>query len=318
MGLSFEQISSPEWADFQKSSPQGSVFSSVDFLESLGSSITYFLVRKGSEKIAGFPALHSTASIEIPPFSVDAGIHYATFKDLKENSRNELRHEINEILAEELFSRFDKISFNNHPSVIDLRAFDWLNYSTKSQNGGYEIGVRYTSHLQILDGNEHLGYSQLRRRDLKNSLAVGALVEPSDAIAELDRLHSLTFERQGITRSEKEIQSLVCIASKMLANGSGKLYLCRIGGHVVSATFWLVGNGIAHYLFGANDPEFRKTGSGTFCMDAAIKDLFAKNGIRTFDFVGINSPNRGSFKLSFGGIVLPYLLILKKPAANLE
>jgi len=311
MGLSFEQISSYEWAEFQKLSPQCSVFSSVDFLESLGSSITYFLLRKGSEKIAGFPALHSNSEIEVPPFSVDAGIHYAAFKDLKENSRNELRHEINELFAAELFSRFEKISFNNHHSVIDLRAFDWLNYSTKSQVGGYEVRVRYTSHLQIRDGNEHLGYSQLRRRDLKNSLAAGAVVEPSDAISELDRLHSLTFERQGITRSEKEVQSLANIASRMLANGVGKLYLCQIAGQVVSATFWLVGNGIAHYLFGANDPEYRKTGSGTFCMDAAIMDLFKKNGIRTFDFVGINSPNRGAFKLSFGGEVVPYMQVHK-------
>jgi hypothetical protein len=311
MGLSFEQISSSEWSEFHELSPQGSVFSSADFLESLGHSITYFLVRKGSEKVAGFPALHSKSSIEVPPFSVNAGIHYGALNDLKQHSKNEIRHEVNELLAKELFSRFDKIAFNNHPSVVDLRAFDWFNYGTKSHKGGYEVKVRYTSYLQLVDGSEHLGYNQLRRRDLKNSLVEGAFVEPSLAVAELDRLHNLTFTRHGISRTEKEIKALVGITSKMLASGAGKLYLCQIGDKVISATFWLVGNGVAHYLFGANDPEFRKTGSGTYCIDFAIKDIFKNYRIRTFDFVGVNSPNRGSFKLSFGGKVLPYYICIK-------
>jgi hypothetical protein len=316
MGLSFEQISSSEWAEFHNQSPQRSVFSSVEFMEALGNEISYFLIRKGSEKIAGFPALHSNSSIEVPPFSVDAGIHYGALNDLKEHSKSEIRHEVNEIFAQELFARFDTIAFNNHLSVVDLRAFDWFNYSSKAHEGGYEVKVRYTSHLHLVDGSEHFGYSQLRRRDLKNSLAEGALVEPSLSVEELDRLHNLTFRRQGIIRSEKEIKTLIGITSKMLVNGSGKLYLCRIGGQVVSATFWLVGNDMAHYLFGANDPEFRKTGSGTFCMDSAIKEIFKNYGIRTFDFVGINSPNRGSFKLSFGGVVLPYFFVLKIPSAK--
>lgn len=317
MSLSLEQISSSEWAEFHTCSPQGSIFSSVDFLESLDTSIIYLLIRKGSEKVAGFPALASNSSIEIPPFSVEAGVHYASFSHLKEHSKTERRHEINEFLAEELFSRFDDIAFNNHPSIIDLRGFDWLNYSNKYQVGGFEVRVKYTSYLQLQDENVHLNYSQLRRRDLKNSTSSGAVMETSTSIEELDRLHSLTFERQGIIRTDKEIKTLAAICSKMLSNGSGKLYLCRIAGQVVSAGFWLIGNGVAHYLFGANDPEFRRTGAGTMCMDFAIKDIHKENGVLFFDFVGVNSPNRGSFKLSFGGTIVPYLQVRKIPRNHL-
>jgi len=312
MGLSLEKISSRDWAEFQKLSPQCSVFSSVEFLESLGPSITYFLVRKGSEKIAGFPVLHSNSEIEVPPFSVDAGIHYSAFTNLKENSRNELRHKINELFAAELFSRFEKISFNNHPTIIDLRAFDWYNYPAKHKAGGYQVQVRYTSYLQIKNENRHVEYSQLRRRDLKNAIALGAKFEPSNAISELNRLHSLTFARQGISRSELEIKTLVSIASKMLNNGRGRLYTCQIDGKYIAANFWLIGGNIAHYLFGANDPQYRSTGSGTLCIDLAIDNIYKNNKIKTFDFVGINSPQRGAFKSSFGGVVIPYFNITKQ------
>lgn len=311
MGLSFEQISRSEWADFHHSSPQKSIFSSVEYLEALGSNIVFFLVRSGQEKIAGFPVLSSGQSIEVPSFSVDAGIHYAPFNGLKDHSKSEIRCKINEVLAVELCGGYENVAFNNHPSVIDLRAFDWFNYSSKNQNGGYEVIVRYTSYLSLSSNLLEDNYNQARRYELKKSLSSGVVFEPSISIEELDRLHELTFKRQGIQRSQNEINALNQITLKMLSAGTGKMYFCRISGQIVSACFWLLGEGIAHYLFGANDPDFRKTGSGTLCLNNSIKDIYEREGIKKFDFVGINSPSRGNYKLSYGGSIIPYFKVRK-------
>jgi len=309
--LSISEIPAEAWTEFQRSSPQKSVFSSDTYLRCLGCDISYFAITKGSEKVAAFPALHKGSSIHVPPFSMDAGVHYAGLYGRKEYSRNELRHEVNDLLANELFRRFEMIVFNNHPSVVDLRAFDWLNYHNKYAAGGFDIRTRYTSYLKVSSEEFSLNYSHGRRGDFKNASKVSAIVETSEDLRELDRLHAVTFERQGIQRSVGEVEALAKIASVMLSNKLAEMYLCKIDNIGVSACLWLIGDGIAHYLFGANDPEFRRSGAGTYCMDQAIRSIHRVHGVSTFDFVGINSPNRGAFKLSFGGAIAPYFQIVK-------
>ena len=53
-----------------------------------------------------------------------------------------------------------------------------------------------------------------------------------------------------------------------------------------------------YYLIGANDPGFRKYGTGSFLVLEQIRKCF-EHGIKAIDFIGINSPNRGDFKTSF-------------------
>lgn len=306
-----QQATSSEWNEFHSESAQESAFTTSDFLESFGYKLTFFFVSKGQEKVAGLPALTAGETIIIPPFSIDAGIHYSRLIELKEHTKNGIMHKVNEILAEELFSKFKKVSFNNHFTVLDVRAFDWFNYPNHSSLGGYSIRVLYTSHLNLKMGLDRNSYSQLRRRDLKTAAVSGISVEASNNIEELNRLHNLTFLRQGIERSPHEEQILKNITSNTIKSGKGKLYICKRDKIGVSAIFCLVHKEKAYYLFGANDPEFRETGAATFCMDFAIQDLIYNNKIQLFDFVGVNSPNRGAFKLSFGGSVVPYYQITK-------
>ena len=73
---------------------------------------------------------------------------------------------------------------------------------------------------------------------------------------------------------------------------------------------FLLGHNTAYYLFGANDPDMRNQHTGT----AVIWDSFhilSEMNINTVDLEGINSPNRGWFKTSFGGRIIPYYKITK-------
>ena len=58
-------------------------------------------------------------------------------------------------------------------------------------------------------------------------------------------------------------------------------------------------------MIGANDPEYRKYGTGTFIMFEQIRKCL-ESGLSQVDFIGINSPNRGDYKTSFGGIPVQY------------
>jgi len=78
-----------------------------------------------------------------------------------------------------------------------------------------------------------------------------------------------------------------------------------------SMAFFAWDNKRAYYIFGASDPDKRNGHSGTNVLWEAFYDL-SKMGINEVDLEGINSPQRGWFKLSFGGDIRPYYEIKLK------
>jgi lipid II:glycine glycyltransferase (peptidoglycan interpeptide bridge formation enzyme) len=70
----------------------------------------------------------------------------------------------------------------------------------------------------------------------------------------------------------------------------------------------------SYYLYGANDPAMRETNaSSKFLFDNIA--LSAHKGLQIFDFVGVNSPQRGDFKLSFNAELVPYQEVHLHPHA---
>jgi hypothetical protein len=122
----------------------------------------------------------------------------------------------------------------------------------------------------------------------------------------LDRLHALTFERQGIVRSPHEVELLRSVANAAICCGFGELLFCQDNrGTVVSASLFLYDHRCAYYLVGANDPAHRQSGAATYLMLENIRRSLMKN-LAAVDFTGINSPNRGDFKTSFNALPVPY------------
>ncbi|MBF0331987.1 MAG: GNAT family N-acetyltransferase, partial [Candidatus Omnitrophica bacterium] len=70
----------------------------------------------------------------------------------------------------------------------------------------------------------------------------------------------------------------------------------------------------AYYLIGGTDPDFRQYGVGTRNFHDVFVRLNSELGIKEVDFVGVNSPGRGGYKLSFGARIVPYFFIQKRPA----
>jgi len=68
---------------------------------------------------------------------------------------------------------------------------------------------------------------------------------------------------------------------------------------------YLIDSKRAYYLFGSGDPEHQGDAAGTLVHWNAFQ-LLKNSGISEVDLVGANSPNRGAFKVSFGGRLVPY------------
>ena len=90
-----------------------------------------------------------------------------------------------------------------------------------------------------------------------------------------------------------------------MAYGYGYLSAAVLDDRTASMAFFVSDSRCSYYLFGANDPSMRETNASSKLLLNNI-DLSARKGLHIFDFVGVNSPQRGDFKLSFNAELVPY------------
>lgn len=142
----------------------------------------------------------------------------------------------------------------------------------------------------------------VRRQEYKKS---NAIFDISDDLDLFMTLYIKTFKRQNIdieTQTQERIRS---ICKNALNEGYGYLNCAKVDGCTASMAFFLADKSTAYYLFGVNDPEYRNVSASPKLLIDSITS-FAKTGFKRFDFVGVNSPNRGDFKLSFNADLVAY------------
>ena len=122
-------------------------------------------------------------------------------------------------------------------------------------------------------------------------------------------IYKKTFKRQSIDLEDKQIIEIKNILFNMDSSGQGTLYAAvNNNNEEIAYNFILNYKDTSTYLFGATDPDKRSTGVGSALLANSIKQSYL-DGQKKFDFCGINSPNRGDFKISFGGKPLLYFLV---------
>ena len=118
-----------------------------------------------------------------------------------------------------------------------------------------------------------------------------------------------TLRRQDIVVPQETLDEMDNLITALHKNKLGKMYVSYTNEDAIgSMAFFAIDNKKAYFLFGANDPKMRNTHTGTMVLWDAFK-LLSQSGIKEVDLEGINSPQRGWFKLSFGGIIIPYFRI---------
>lgn len=126
-------------------------------------------------------------------------------------------------------------------------------------------------------------------------------MDPQDFLS----LYEKTFDRQGIEIDEDTLTAVTKVL-KSLPKGEGFLLVAKNEACVsVSATLVLTDSRMAYSLFTVNDPGFRKTGANTALVIEALQ-ISKRLGLRGFDFIGANSPNRADYKISFNAKLTSY------------
>jgi hypothetical protein len=303
------------WNDFVSRSTQNNIFCHKEFLNALNVDYDLWMVEENGQFQAGAIILRENNEIlSAPyPYTLYQGLIFAGHRDnFPSHRRTKWTIEIAETLLTGLSERYDRLSFCLHYTHDDLRAFQWFHYH-EPELGQFRINMYYTGLISLTvptDFETYLSTIRQTRRNLyRQAIAHGLTVEVSQDVDILDRLHRLTFARQGITLSDKSNSLARSIASAALNHGFGELLICRTThGEPASATLLLYDEKCGYYLFGANDPAYHKFNSGTYLLLENIRRCQAR-GLKWVDVVGINSPQRGDFKTSCNAVPVPYFVV---------
>jgi hypothetical protein len=299
-----------EWDELVKTSPQNNLFCRTDFLDAHQREYDLLFVAKGELILMGVVIIKgSDGAPAINPFMYQGILFSKYIESLSSHKKIKKQLDITQFLLVELESIYGSISLSLHHSMDDLRGFQWHNY----HNSGSlqpSLNLNYTGLLDLKKAESFdqilMDVRTVRRQEYNRCVRNEFTIEESNDISILDFLHEKTFERQGLKRSKSEVFIATELAKESLAKGFGRLLICRDSKDVpTSASLFLFDDKTGYYLIGANNPEYRKDGTGGYVVLEQIRYCI-EQGLSYVDFMGINSPLRGDFKTSFNASPRPY------------
>jgi len=303
------------WDKLVKNSPNGTPFISTGYLNALIANIHAYYCFKGDEIMAGVLLIVSNDGKEVigHDLVIYDGLFYRDLSHLNQAQYHSEQFAIQTFISELLPTLYHKISLRLHPSITDIRPILWVNYGKELPK--YQLYLRYTSYLTIDDfkPTDELKsittYNQAsvaRRQEIRYARKKEVHTSLSDNIDLFIHFYQKTLLRQDIVLNEFFYQETKQLVSSLLNNKQAHLVQSiNKAGDVGSMAVFLLGENTAYYLFGANDPDMRNQHTGTAVIWEHLFTL-QQQGITCVDLEGINSPQRGWFKLSFGGTITPY------------
>lgn len=292
------------WDNFISQSPQRSIFLYTNFLDSLKVNYNLVTCYLNGKIVIGTPIIFSVENLPIEssfPFTQFQGLVLADHSHMNLNSKITLEIQIVQYFISSLVKQFKKIYLSNSWRFNDIRPFLWFGFDENEFKNQFAILPRYTGILDLKKNdsleNFLLSIRAVRRQEYNKAFRTMQF-KFSDEISILDDLHAKTFERQNIKRGNNASELIKSIAFSALKNNYGKLCIATLNNIPIAATLFLYDDRTAYYLISANDPSYRKYNANTFLLINMIKDAMEKKYLE-IDFCGLNSPNRGDFKVSF-------------------
>jgi lipid II:glycine glycyltransferase (peptidoglycan interpeptide bridge formation enzyme) len=301
------------WNDLVESSKQGCIFNAIWFLDSLGVPYRLFKVSDDSGSLlAGFCVLEDLVQEKMRnaphPFTPYQGIlFHSRLTSLNNNKRITEEFKITENIIEKMVGRYKNFNMCMSPNFLDIRPFLWHNYSD-AEAPKFTITNRYTAILALRDFsiNQYLSVIRAsRRQEYKKNISRPLM---NCSIDDFLSIYQETFSRQGILLDSDTLGLVRRICVSALQNNAGYLNKIMVNGEIASASLFLYDRTRAYYLFGANNPKYRSSGASTALMIANIQKAVQLE-CEELDFVGVNSPNRGDYKLSFNGLLKSYFQV---------
>ena len=310
------------WDDFVESSPQGTVFSLSEYLHLAVDNYKRFWVKKGSAIKGGISVVLTPDGTEcvLDDLVIHNGLMFAQDESIKPVRARQERFEITEYVISWLTKQYKKVELALSPQFEDLRPFLWHNYHSTETRDRFGIDLRYTSYLDISslkafeNEEESIAFKSLitlRQRNIRQGRKdnSGYIIEKTGEVF-VDWYLEL-MNKQGVKVPQDKSCRMVRLINGLIQKGMAKMLVCLNGkGQKIYSTVFCWDRKRAYYLFGASIPNVSESYMGTMAFWETFK-LLAEQGYDCVDMEGVNSPDRGRFKLGFGGSLESYYEVVK-------
>ena len=142
-----------KWDNFVEESPQGTIYSSSDFILSIYPNSKLFLVENAHEVLGGVSLLidHEQNLVKAPSyFPFFNSILFKPNRGVLNHKKIKQEFNITELILNEIISEFKEFSCAQTPAFNDIRPFEWYNFDHKSK-GFFKSNINYTAILNLKD-----------------------------------------------------------------------------------------------------------------------------------------------------------------------
>lgn len=247
----------------------------------------------------------------IPPGTPHNGFIFSE-RDTKYRSKIESQtHKLSIQLVQFLEKRYQSISIALNTGHIDIRPFIWMKYN---------VSVLYTTKSNIPDFEnsfEKIDYSikkQIKKsRKIDYQLRKGISNKDIDVFLELEKK---SFQRQGHRPSYHKTNAINFLRDiSIIANPV--IYTIYIDDKPVASRIEIIDNEMVYDWRAGADPKYFHTGANQLLLWLILEDL-NKEGLKKFDFGGVNTSTIASYKAKFNFDLVPYYHITKVTTKRLK
>ena len=282
-------------------SPNANIYNNPFFLKNF-KNIKFYGVFKGDEIFCCWPLYIKDKNTLVPDLSYYFGPFWTKKIIIPEHSWLSYSTKIYETFLNKFTKYYNKINFELHYTLYDIRVFDWWNYNKKKSR--FKIIPRYTAIIDNLNQKTEnqiiKNYRYVRRYELKKFAQYEN--EIINSKIKFKNILDLYYELINIKEEDKKLlENNLKIIYKLRNTNLCELfgYRCKKTNKIVSISILLFDNNSSHLVLNIADKNWKKKGIMTWSLHKAI--MFTKNkNLDIFDFNGANSPQRGDHKHSFG------------------
>ena len=299
------------WDDFVCSSPQGSVFTSTDWLLASSKyhnhSLKLFGCFDGDTLIGACPIyIQNTHKIcktamSNALLSPYGGMLLPNSESSKVRDVESKNHSIVNALIDEISkNKFDTISITNSPNLIDIRPLS---------RKGWKTQVLYTYSLPLLD--DLLTFiSKKTRNTIKKAEKNNINVDKRFDLESFWDLTLDTYNKQNMKPPFSK-QYLTEMINVILKSNAGEMWVAELeSGEIASAEIIVWDNKRAHRWLAASNYSLRGTGATSLLLFEIFQDLRSK-GHQEINLMAGNTPQLSMFVTGFNPELIPYYRLEK-------
>ncbi len=295
------------WNKFENNSPQSSIFSSIESLLTFNKNLDLFSISKGDEvKCMVYLYTEGKKITRLP--LIYSGILFQAQKNQKNSRYLAEKFKLTEIFIDSILNQYQSTDLNLHYNFEDIRPFLWFNYHEQNQPK-FKTEVKYTSLINLKERSlEDLFKSldDVKQRDIKKAIKDENYKINFDLdLKKLKELYLKTMKKNNSDFVDKNLEKLMIFYEKIYQNGKAFQTNIIFKNKVIYCNFFSYHNKTACYLSGAGDQDVKERLGGTYSLWKSIEKCYEKK-LDYIDLEGVNSPQRGSFKINFGGDLVNY------------